>query len=66
MNEQEKIEARLANTEKALFALVTVLLDLQPPATQDSISILMGDYFDANTSLGFEARSEFISDTLKD
>ena len=62
MTEQEKLKARLANTEKALFALATVLQDIQPPYVQESMARIMGDYFDANTSLGFDARPDFIVD----
>ena len=60
MNKQEKIEARLANTEKALFALVAVLQEVQAPYMQESLNLLMEDYFDANTSLGFNPRIDFI------
>lgn len=61
MSEIEIIKARLANAEKALFTLATVLLHLQPPETQQSINAIMNDYFDANTSLGFEPNTNFIS-----
>ena len=54
-----KLEKRLQNTEKALFALVTVLEDLQPPSTQDNLRYLMNEYYDANTSLGFKPTAEF-------
>ena len=59
MTEIEKLEARLSNTEKALFALATVIKPMQPPETQDSIDRIMGDYFDASTSLGFVPSLEF-------
>lgn len=62
MTEQEKIAARLANTEKAFFALATVLQSFQPQYVQDSMNLIMEDYFDANTSLGFDARPDFIVD----
>ena len=58
--EVRKLEARLSNTEKALFALTTILLGLQPSDTQADIERIMGDYFDANTSLGFEPSVYFI------
>ena len=59
MTDQEKIEARLRNTEKALFCLMTVFKSLQPPALQEDIDLIMGDYFDANVSLGFEHTEDF-------
>lgn len=62
MTDLERLEARLANTEKALFALATVMQDIQPPYIQESMSLILGDYFDANTSLGFDARPDFIVD----
>lgn len=55
------IEQRLQNTEKALFALVSVLMPIQPPDTQESINMIMNDYFEANTSLGFDSsNADFI------
>ena len=60
MNKQKKIEARLANTEKALFALVTVLQEVQAPYVQESLNLLMRDYFEANVSLGFNPEVDFI------
>lgn len=51
------LEARIQNTEKALFALAAVLIDLQPPHAQDSISLILSDYFDANSSLGFNSEN---------
>jgi len=62
MTDNEKLEARLANTEKALFALATILQDIQPPYVQEGMARIMGDYFDASTSLGFDARPGFIVD----
>ena len=62
MTDLERLEARLANTEKALFALATVMQDTQAPYVQESMSLILGDYFDANTSLGFDARPDFIVD----
>lgn len=61
MTEQEKILARLENTEKAIFALVSVLQDIQPPYVQESMSTIMSDYYDANVSLGFEPKPYFRS-----
>ena len=60
MTDLEKLEARLANTEKALFALATVIQDTQVPYVQDGIYNVMQDYFDANVSLGFGPRPDFI------
>jgi len=60
MNKQKNIEARLANTESALFALVAVLQEVQAPQIQESLDSLMEEYFDANTSLGFNPRVGFI------
>lgn len=59
MNELQKLERRLENTEKALFCLIGGLIDLQPPETQDYINVMMGEYFEANESLGFEHSTEF-------
>ena len=61
MTEQEMIAARLANTENALLAIITVLQELQPPYAQDIIDRIMCDYFNANTSLGFEPNKNFIT-----
>ena len=59
MTEIEKLEARLSNTEKALFALATVIQPMQPPETQDGMDRILNDYFEASTSLGFVPRVEF-------
>ena len=61
MTENEKLKARLANTEKALCALATVISDCSPDKVQNDIDIIMCDYFDANTSLVFMPSSEFKS-----
>lgn len=61
MNELEMLKARLSNTEKALFALATVLQPLQPPDTQEAFHKILGDYFDANVSLGFQPSAFFVS-----
>ena len=50
------IEARLANTEKALLALFTFLVDLQPPDTQDHLYKYFEDYFDAQVGLGMNKK----------
>jgi hypothetical protein len=62
MTDIEKLEARLANTERALFALATILDEIQPPFVQNDITRLMNDYYDANTSLGFEPGIDFVHD----
>ena len=55
------IEKRLQNTEKALLALATVLGDVVSAEKESQINTIMSDYFDANTSLGFNAtNAEFI------
>jgi len=59
MTEQEKILARLENAEKAIFALVSVLQDIQPPYIQEGMNVVMRDYYDANVSLGFEPKPYF-------
>lgn len=61
MTDLERLEARLANTEKALFALATVMQDTQAPYVQEGMARVMEDYFDANTTLGFEPRADFIT-----
>jgi hypothetical protein len=53
MTENEKLKARLENTEKAVFALATVIGDYLPPQAQNDTHYIMNAYFDANTSLGF-------------
>ena len=61
MNEEEMqreitlLKARLQNTEKAIFALTSVLVDIQPPYVQDSMSAILSDYFDANSAMGFDS-----------
>jgi len=61
MTEEQKIIARLENTEKALFALVSVIQDIHPPYVQEGVTRIMNDYFDANVSLGFEPNPEFVA-----
>ena len=60
MTNEEKTEARIANTEKALFSIITILQDVQPPYVQDGLNNIMNAYFDANKSLGFEPQPNFI------
>jgi len=59
----DNLEARLQNTEKALYALVSVIIDMQLPHVQDSIHQIMADCFDANESLGSKTGNgtEFVS-----
>lgn len=64
-NKDEEIELlklRLQNTEKAFFALSTVLIEAQAPSVQESMDNIMSAYFEANTSLGFDSsNTEFES-----
>ena len=60
MTDQEKIKARLENTEKVLFALIAVLEELQPPSMQEVLNQIMSEYFDANTSLGYDGNKDFL------
>ena len=57
----ESLEKRLANTEKALLALWSLMQDTMPPDYQRSINKMMNDYFDANDTLGanFDITSGF-------
>lgn len=60
--ENEILKARLQNTEKAIFALSSVLLDIQPPYVQEGMGEILSSYFDANTAMGFDSSdSEFIT-----
>lgn len=61
-HENKLLKARLQNTEKAIFALTTVLFDIQPPYVQDGMNTILADYFDANNAMGFDSSSaEFIT-----
>ena len=53
----DNIEARLENTENALYALITMIMDMQPPDVQDRINRVMQNCFEANESLGSKACS---------
>ena len=53
----DSIEARLQNTEKALYALIAMIMDIQPPDVQDRINQAIQDCFEANESLGSKAGS---------
>ena len=59
----DNLEARLQNTEKALYALVSVIVDIQPPHVQDAIHQIMSGCFDANESLGSKTgnATEFVN-----
>lgn len=50
--EQARLRARVGNLEVALHAMLAMLQDLQPPATQDSIGRMMRDHFDAMKDMG--------------
>ncbi len=62
MTEQQRLEARLANTERALLSLATLLLPLQPAETHHSLDEVMEEYFNANISLGFDGVPGFTGD----
>ena len=46
------LEKRLANTEKALVALWSLIQDTLPPAYQEDTDKMMEEYFNANCKLG--------------
>ncbi len=58
----DKLEARLQNTEKALYSLATILIDIQPTYVQEAINEVMSECFNANETLGSKTGSgtEFI------
>jgi len=53
------IEKRLANTEAALVALVTLLKDTLPPTAGNDIDNMMSQYFEANRGLGAFQNGEY-------
>ena len=58
MTNEEKLQARIQNTERALVALWSLLEDLQPAAYSDDINLMMEQYHNAGQSLGSEAGTE--------
>ena len=46
------LEKRLANTERALFAMWALMRDTMPPANEQDISAMIAEYFEANERLG--------------
>jgi hypothetical protein len=61
-SENKLLKARLQNTEKAIFALATALVDIQPPYVQDGMNTILADYFEANSAMGFDSsNAEFIT-----
>ena len=61
MTDYEKLEARLANTERAMSILAAILVESQPPNAQDKIHDTFTDYCAANDSLGANFRTrEFV------
>lgn len=64
--EHEKLAVRLANTERALLAVCTVIIKLQPPEAQEVMDNILKQYFDANTKLGFDANPNFVGSISED
>jgi len=60
MTDLEKIEARLANTEKALLALAEISMNIQPGYIQEAINKVMSEYFEANSTMGLQGSKGFI------
>lgn len=56
------LSARLQNTEKAIFALTTVLIDVQAPYVQEMMNTVLSEYFESNVAMGFDpSTAEFIT-----
>lgn len=66
MTEQDRLNARLKNTEKALLGLASILFETQSPMIAEAVDIVMSDYAEANSTLGLVVNQNFInSDDLK-
>lgn len=52
LKEQARLQARVANLEVALHAMWAMLSHLQPPETQEGISSMMQQHFDATRDMG--------------
>lgn len=58
--DEKAILKRLANTEKALVSLWSLLEDVTPPAYSETITKMISDYLEANEKLGgFKKSGEF-------
>jgi len=61
-----ELEKRLENTQTALVGLYAFLMDLVPEEEKHGLCELIGDYMEANTSLGSKNNIDFIFSELHD
>lgn len=59
MTDIEILEKRVANLERVVFGLWSIIEDIQPPYIQDGGNEIMQDFFSSSLSLGGFRSFEF-------